>query len=402
MPPMTRRRVLTAGTAAAVAASLAAGLPGRVALASAATDRRFVLVILRGGMDGLGAVPPHGDPDYRRARGALALAPPGTEGGPIDLDGYFGLHPALADLMPWYRSGALLPIQAVATPYRDRSHFDGQDLLEEGTERVGDAEDGWLNRALRLMGDGGRLGLALGHATPLVLRGAAPVMSWAPEVLPAADEAFLELVSALYASDPVLGPVLGQGLEARAMTDPVVGDLDGGGGGRAAQRALVEAAGRLLQADDGPRVAVLETGGWDTHAGQGTHSGRLARALVGLTEALTLLRRSLGPAWDQTVVLVVTEFGRTVAANGTGGTDHGTAGAAFLAGPAVAGGRVAGDWPGLAQQALFEGRDLRPTVDLRAVFKAVLRDHLGLPATDLDRMVLPGTAGLPAMSGLIA
>ena len=225
----TRRRLLKTASLAA----LAAGLPGRAAFAQAETDNRFVLIVLRGGMDGLSTVVPYGDPDYRRMRGTLALTPPGEGGALSDLDGYFGLHPALADLVPWYRGGELLPIQAVATPYRERSHFDAQDLLETGLGRVGAAEDGWLNRALTLMGGQRRLGLALGQTTPLVLRGSAPIASWSPEVLPTADDAFLELVSTLYATDPALGSAFGQGLEARAMTDRALGDLDSRGRGSA-------------------------------------------------------------------------------------------------------------------------------------------------------------------------
>ncbi len=394
----TRRQLLRAGSLA----TLMAGLPGRVAFAQAATDRCFVLIVLRGGMDGLSTVVPHGDPDYRQVRGTLALTAPGAGGAMADLDGYFGLHPALADLVPWYRSGMLLPIQAVATPYRERSHFDAQDLLETGLGQVGASDDGWLNRALSLMGGQRRLGLALGQTTPLVLRGSAPIATWSPEVLPTADDAFLELVSALYADDPLLAGAFGQGLEARAMTEMAVGDLDsdGRGSAQAQQRALVEAAGRLLRSPDGPRVAVLETGGWDTHAGQGAEDGRLARALNGLNQTLTVLRDSLGSVWSTTVVLAVTEFGRTVAVNGTGGSDHGTGGVALLAGPGVSGGRVAGDWPGLAPSALHEGRDLRPTTDLRAVLKAVLTDHLGLPRGDVDRYVFPGSAHLGPSRGL--
>jgi uncharacterized protein (DUF1501 family) len=402
-PLVLPRRALLAGMGAA---AFSAALP-RVVLAAAPTDKRFVFIILRGAMDGLNVVVPHGDRDYAGLRGGIAIARPGEDGGAIDLDGFFGLHPVLAPIAPWYKEGALLPIQAVASPYRDRSHFDGQDLLENGTTNPRNTEDGWLNRALALMGGTERrLGLAVGQTIPLVLRGRVQVASWAPTRLPEADESFLALLQTVYQGDKLLSQALADGIKATQSADQVLGadkdEMGAGmnGGGKKAFATLADAAGRMLADPNGPRVAVFDIGGWDTHAGQGAAKGRLANALGGLTDGLVALRAALGPAWKDTVVAMATEFGRTAHANGTGGTDHGTATAALLAGGGIAGGRVLGRWPGLAEGSLYQSRDLMPTTDLRSVMKAVLRDHLGLPGDRLDSVVFPNSADARPLSSI--
>jgi len=402
------RRTLLTGLGAA---TLTASLP-RLVLASAPTDKRFVFIILRGAMDGINAVVPYGDPDYRRLRGDIAIAKPGADGGAIDLDGFFGLHPALGPIAPWYKEGGLLPVHAVASPYRDRSHFDGQDLLENGTTGPRNTESGWLNRALGLMGGGDRrLGLAVGQTVPLVLRGGVQVASWAPTKLPEADENFLSLVQAVYQGDKVLSDALAAGISATHGADRMLGSdkdaTDGGpngtgmnGAGKKALAMLAEAAGKMLADPAGPRIAVFDVGGWDTHAGQGAAKGRLANALGGLADGLTALRDSLGPAWKDTVIAMATEFGRTAHVNGTGGTDHGTGTATLLAGGGVAGGKVLGSWPGLAEGRLYQSRDLMPTTDLRSVLKAVLRDHLRLPADKLNGVVFPDSGDAKPLAGV--
>lgn len=402
---LSRRRVFAVGAGLLASTSLC-GI--QVALARAATERRFVLVILRGALDGLAAVPPYAERDYRELRGPLALADPGATDGVLALDGRFGLHPALQPLHAMYKAGELSIVHAVATPYRSRSHFDGQDLLETGADGPHGTQDGWLNRALSLLNGEtahSRVGLAVGQTIPLVLRGKVPVASWAPSDMPSVDADFLDRLSALYAKDGVLGPALSEGLRAQSLADEVLNDAPPNRGrmngekvyGRGARpilalRAAANAAGKLLAAPDGPRVAVLEMLGWDTHAGQGALTGRLAGVMKALAEGLDELKTSLGPAWQQTAVAVVTEFGRTVAVNGTNGTDHGTGTVAFMLGGAVAGGRVLGKWPGLAQ--LYENRDLMPTTDLRAIMKAVLVDHLGLPPDGVERVVFPNSAAV--------
>ncbi len=400
---MTSRRELLRMTGACCLAGAGLMAP-RVLLAAAPTSERFVTVILRGAMDGLGAVAPYADPDYRSARGGLALPDPGATGGLLDLDGRFGLHPALQTLHGWYRSSDLLVVHAVATPYRERSHFDGQDLLENGAVAPHARSDGWLNRALGLMGaDGRRIGLAVGQTIPLTLRGATPVASWAPTALPEPDTDFLSRLQELYAADASLGPVFAEALATRSMTDDIVGGDMAGMARRDAQAVDTMAleAGKLLAAPDGARVAVLELNGWDTHVGQGAGDGRLARQLGMLDSALARLREGLGDAWHRAAVVVVTEFGRTVRENGTGGTDHGTATVAALAGGAIDGGRVIGRWPGLAAEKLYQGRDLAPTTDLRALLKAVLVDHLRLPPDGVERIVFPESRSVAALSEIV-
>ncbi len=391
---MHRRHFL----AAAGAGGLALACPG-LALARTDSDARLVLVILRGALDGLAAVPVIGDPSYRRQRGALAIAAPGTADGALALETDFALHPALTGLHARYRQQELLVFHAVATPYRERSHFDGQDWLEAGAGR---ARDGWLNRSLESLPQTGtgESGIALGSTLPLALRGAAPVTNWAPSRLPDADKDTLRRISLLYAEDPLLAARFSEALHAAA----IAGTMDGAGrafGPRAFEQ-LARAAGRFLAAPDGPRIAVLESTGWDTHANQGAAKGQLANRLQGLDRGLEELAAALGAAWSDTAVIVVTEFGRTVAVNGTNGTDHGTASCAFLLGGAVAGGRVIADWPGLATGDLHEARDLRPTMDLRSVFKGVLHDHLGVAPGQLEDRVFPGSRAAAPLGNLLS
>lgn len=396
---LTRRSLIAASAQLTFLAPFA-----RFANAGTGADPRFVLVVLRGGLDGLAAVPPYGDPHYAGARGDLALGPPGSAGGVLELDGTFGLHPALANLHTLYRAGEASVLHAVATPYRERSHFDAQNVLEGGGGVPNGVAGGWLNRALDELGRAGkpRDAIAIASSVPLVLRGEFAVSSWAPSRLPEADGDLIERVRAMYAAvDPGLAARLDAALGAREMVDGAgIGERMRAAGG-ANVGPLAAAAGRFLAAPDGPRVAVLDVGGWDTHANQGGADGALAARLRGLDAGLAQLKNALGDAWRETAVLVVTEFGRTVAVNGTRGTDHGTASCAFLAGGAVRGGRVAADWPGLAQRALHEGRDLRATTDLRSVFKGVLVAALGVPETALEGRVFPDSAAAKPATALM-
>jgi uncharacterized protein (DUF1501 family) len=388
------------------------------------TDARFVCVILRGALDGLAAVPPHGDPDYARLRRELAIAPPGQAQGALPLDGVFGLHPALQFMHESYLAKELLVLHAVASPYRERSHFDGQDVLENGTPLAHGTQSGWLNRALgALPGNavhGREAGVALGQNIPLVMRGPAPVASWSPSVLPNLNEDTLQRIADRYASDPLLSARLADALATNAIAaeaggagdmEPAMAADNAPPAGIAAANGAprrngsyietVRTAAGFLKRDDGPAVAVFDTTGWDTHANEGSGQGQLAARLGALDGAMRVLKEQLGATWQRTAVLVVTEFGRTAAANGTRGTDHGTGAAAFLAGGAVAGGRVLSDWPGLGAASLYEGRDLRPTTDLRAVMKGVLAEHLHVPVTALDREVFPQSSAAKPLGGLI-
>ena len=389
--------------------ALSLGLP-RVAFAAAPTDNRLVVVILRGAMDGLAAVPPYGEKRYAERRAGLALPLPGEADGILPLAQGFGLHPSLAPILPIWAAGELLIVPATAGGYHTRSHFDAQDLLETGLITRSATLAGWLNRALvELQPQAGtrRLGLAVGSTVPLMLRGSIPVASWEPPDLKPAASGLLAAMTKLYAADPLFGPALADGIKAQNLSDEVLGSEAGPDGQRAkalglgpgAFRVMAEAAGGLLAAAEGPRIAVLEMGGWDTHSGQGTVKGRLANNLDGLAQGLSQLRSSLGPAWARSVIVCVTEFGRTVAPNGTGGTDHGTASVTLVLGGAVRGGRIAGDWTGLDR--LDEDRDLRAATDVRAVLKGVLRDHLGIASARLDGAVFPDSGAIRAMPDLV-
>jgi uncharacterized protein (DUF1501 family) len=388
---MDRRHFLGTGATLTLFSPLA-----NRAFAAATDDARFVLVILRGGLDGLAAVPAYGESRYRSLRGTLALPDPGQTGGALKLDGLFGLHPALENMHRMYTDGDLAVAHAVASPYRERSHFDGQKVLEAGGTSPSTSDGGWLNRALAALADEsfGRDAIALADTVPLVLRGPMTVGSWAPSNLPGTDDDTLARVRLLYeAADPDGAMLLTEALNARDIAGSA--GMDGGMRARGQQLApITTAAARFLAADDGPRIAVIDADGWDTHANQGADTGTLAVRLRALDEGLASFRRELGAHWDKTTVMIVTEFGRTVAVNGTRGTDHGTAGAAFIAGGAVAGGRVLTDWPGLRDNDLYQGRDLRPTLDLRALFKGVLSEQYGLSARALETQVFGGSAAI--------
>ena len=379
---VTRRRALR--TFAGLAA--VAGLPGLGLAAVPGSERRLVFVFLRGAMDGLASVPAVGDPDYAARRGELAVAPDAA----LRLDATFALSPYLPEMHRLYGAGELAVLHAVASPCRERSHFDAQNVLENGTATPYGRDAGWLNEALAAAGAGG---VALGSSVPLVLRGPARVASWSPSRLPAPDADLLERLARLYAEDPVLAAPFAAARDSQGMV---------AGGGGQGPLALVRAAGAFLAKAEGPRVATIDFGGWDSHANQVGEFSPLTRNLKQLDRGVAALKESLGPAWRRTAVLMVTEFGRTVAPNGSRGTDHGTAGAAFVLGGAVRGGRVVAQWPGLGERDLYEGRDLRPTLDLRALFKAALAAQLGVGESALETQVFPGSGDVRPLDGLFA
>ncbi|KPL54438.1 hypothetical protein ABB55_21295 [Prosthecomicrobium hirschii] len=383
-------------------------LPRFAAAAPGGRDPRLIVVVLRGAMDGLSAVAPVGDPDYAALRGAIALGRDGPNAA-LGLDGFFALHPAMPTFARLYKAGKAMVVHAVASPYRERSHFDGQDVLESGLGGVGRADSGWLNRALQALPAGERIaragGLGVGTMTPLIMRGAAPVLGWSPQVLPRASDDFAARVLDLYRhADPGLAETLERGLATDKLAAQAgMGDAKSRAGAATAEGMKLVAAGaaHLLAAADGPRLAALSFDGWDTHANEGGATGRLAQLLGGLDGAFAALETGLGPAWRDTAVLVATEFGRTAAVNGTVGTDHGTATVAFLAGGAVRGGRILADWPGLKTADLYEARDLKPTTDLRAIAKGLLADHLGLSRRVLDTAVFPDSTAVAPVADLI-
>lgn len=369
-----------------------------LALAAAATDRRLVVIIQRGAMDGLAAVVPYGDPALGGLRGEITPSGPGQEGGVLELGGFFGLHPALQNLHGMYQAGELLPIHAVAGPYRVRSHFEAQDYLECGSDQM--LKSGWLNRVAGILpaSEAGREGdaVAVGLAMPLLLRGPARVASWAPRGFGAAPPDLYAEASALASTDALIGPAIREGLRARGFSKEIMAG-DPLPQERSPFAVLATMAGEMLARPDGPRLAALEIGGWDTHAAQ---LPQLNGLLTRFDAALAALKAGLGPAWRDTVMVTMTEFGRTARVNGTKGTDHGTATVSFVFGGAVAGGRVAGSWPGLGPGRLFEDRDLQPTTDLRSVLKGLLAQHLGIGPAGLAA-VFPDSAAAAPMPGLI-
>jgi uncharacterized protein (DUF1501 family) len=377
--PLDRRSFL--------AAALLTASP--VLFAQAATERRFIFIIQRGAADGLNTLIPYAEPAYAGLRGALAI----DAASALKLDGTFALHPSLGKLGELYAAGQASFFHAVASRYRERSHFDGQNVLETGGGAPYQVKDGWLNRLVGLLPPRSKQAIAFSPAVPMALRGAAEVTTYASSTLPAARDDLLRRVEQLYAADAQLHALWSSALDARAMA----GDASGGGNRQDPGTLGRMAAGFLARAD-GPRIAMIETGGWDTHSGQ---NARLANQLKGLDGLIAGLQDGLGAAWSQTVILVATEFGRTVAANGTGGTDHGTGAAAMLVGGAVQGGSVVADWPGLAAVNLLDGRDLKPTLALDALIASACAETFQIEPERTARILFPDSARRKPMPKLL-
>lgn len=381
------RRTMLTGSLALGATSLA--MP-RMAFAQTTGSKNLLLVVLRGAADGLAMVAPTGDPDFARMR-AIALE---DYQGAQKADSFFTIHPSFDHVGKSYAEGEALFVHAAATGYRERSHFDGQNMLETGSATPYAERDGWLNRLVGMMpqtGDGGPpKALAVAPTLPLALRGQAPASSYAPSSLPSASSDFLDRVSRLYADDPQLGGLWMQALETQEMAS------DDGLRNLRDAKATGELAASLMREEDGARIGMIEFGGWDSHANQ---RRVFARQASQLDTALGAYRSAMGSAWADTMVLVVTEFGRTVRYNGTGGTDHGTASAAIVMGGAVRGGQVIADWPGMAESALYEGRDLRPTIALESVLAGATAEHFGLDPIELMAGLFPGRQAV-ALSGI--
>ncbi len=391
---MTRRSML--GVTAALFSS--AFLPN---FASAATDpdARFLVVVLRGGMDGLGVVVPKTDPYYEAARQQLAIPAAST----LSLGTDFGLHPALSRVHQMFGEGDAAFVPAAGIPLRNRSHFECQDNLENGLPSNTVNQTGWLNRLLGSLpaGDPIRVarGLEIGEA-PLILSGPEPVLGWSPTWFNKSEPDNVARLEAVYSSvDSELWSSLSRGLEADALA---LAEGAGQDNVSVLRRGFIGAA-RLMRAATGPRIAVLSVGGWDTHSQQADADpllGQMRDRLADLDEAIGDLKSEMGTAWAKTVCICVTEFGRTVDTNGDDGTDHGIGTSSILVGGSVEAGFI-GDWPGLAPAARYEG-DLYPATDLRAVFKSILNQHIGVPTDILDTIVFPGSAGVVLSSKLIS
>ncbi|TPL93026.1 DUF1501 domain-containing protein [Mesorhizobium sp. B2-3-11] len=404
-PHPSRRAVLVTGGALFGWAHLP-----RFARAADNRDPRLVVIVLRGALDGLSAVGPVGDPDYAGLHGDIALSLSGPHAA-LPLDAFFAVNPAMPVFARLFKASQAAVVHAAATGYRERSHFDGQDVLESGFAGPGHVATGWLNRALENLPAGDRVAtlgaLAVGPSTPLVIRGAAPVLGWAPQSLPAPAGDLATRVLDLYQHrDPVLAVALRKGLDAdrMALDDQIGAKAMKPGGGLDSATGMRQAAqgtARLIAADDGPRVAALAFDGWDTHVNEGGATGRLATLLGGLDGAFEEFEKGLGERWKDTAIVAITEFGRTARINGTVGTDHGTGTVVLLAGGAIKGGRVIADWPGLKPAQLYQQRDLAPTSDVRAVLKGLLADQFGLSAAVLGEKVFPDSGAVKPMMNLI-
>jgi uncharacterized protein (DUF1501 family) len=348
------------------------------------SDSRFVVIVLRGAMDGLNVVVPYGDPDLKTHRASLLLPEPGTDQGLGDLGGFFGLHPSLKATHALFQANDVL-------------HFEAQDMLEIGAPTR--MTSGWLNRIAALLPENPNCDMAfnVGSTSPLILHGPTPVASWDPfHPRPRVSSGFYETIAAMQGADPIAGAEVTDGLRERQYIDRIIRTVSYDGIAPGFPR-LARAAAALLAEPDGPRLAELELDGWDTHSGQ---PRRLSDSLVTLDQGIAVLRAGLAPVWSKTAILVITEFGRTVRVNGTQGTDHGTGTAAFLIGGAIAGGKVRADWPGLKPSQLFENRDLQQTLDIRAVAKGVLGPHFGITPAQLET-IFPNSSDIAAATGLL-
>ena len=411
LPHLATRRDMLLGTGALFAWAY---MP-KVARAEG-RDPRLLVVVLRGGLDGLAMVAPVGDADWVKLRGEKGLA---LDGKPpaLPLDAFFALNPAMPNLNRLYQARQATIVHATATPYRERSHFDGQDVLESGFDRPGHMDSGWLNRALRVLEADGRINpqgahaLAVGPVTPLVVRGPAKVMSWVPQrLLPASEDTQARLLDLYLHTDAKLARALegrrdllavGRAAGISAVTAPEDERIAGMARLRRYFNDVAVTAAKYLARPDGPRVGAVGVNGWDTHINEGATDGQLANLLGALDATIPAFEQNMGDAWKETVVVFITEFGRTARINGTDGTDHGTGTVAWVVGGAVKGGRVIADWPGLKEADLHESRDLKATTDLRAVLKGLLQDHLRVDQRALAATVFPGSGDVKPMAGLV-
>lgn len=420
MDPISRRVFIRGGGLALLALGLPPDFLTRSLLAeTVGGERRKTLICIfqRGAVDGLNMVVPFGEKAYYAGRRSIAVAAPGRAGGALDLDGFFGLHPSLAPLHELYARRELAIVHAVGSPHPTRSHFDAQDFMETATPGVKSTRDGWLNRVLRetdcaecegrTLADGkahaadhraGQIGMAtewspalrgvaMGSSMPRALRGAQPALAIEDldrfGVAGGKDAALEATFARVYGTDAgdLVSGAAGEAFDALAILKRA--DLaryrpasnvsyPAGQFGRSLRQIA-----QLIRANVGVEVAFADLGGWDTHQAQGGAEGQLARRLDELGRGIRALYDDLGDRMDDVVLVTMSEFGRTVAENGSGGTDHGHANCMMVMGGPVSGGRILGDWPGLEREQLYEGRDLALTTDFRDVFAEVVAGHLG-------------------------
>ena len=416
----SRRRLLSGALALGVTLEF---VGGQAFADPVAARKKLVVIICRGGLDGLSLSPPVGDRAYAGLRGPIAIPGFGEPGGALKLDETFGLHPSMAATYGLAQKGEARIVPAVATSDRERSHFEAQDVLESGGNVVYGTSSGWLNRTLAAMGPAsGVKAISIASTAPLILRGPIETASWSPGGGPEPDHRLPAILQDLYAHDPVLGPALATGLAtqvvARSANATVNSEIAAasamdtqtmaGSSPPALKQGLPQARklgltlAAFMTGPDAKQVAAVSIDNFDTHANQGAAQGQLASRLAYLDAFIDGLHTGMGPAWADTVVVSATEFGRTARVNGTNGTDHGTASTALVLGGAIHKGGIIGDWPTLSPAKLFEARDTAPTVDMRGLFKGVLRDHLGVNRAALNNQVFPGSADIPPVGMLIA
>jgi uncharacterized protein (DUF1501 family) len=420
--PLSRRQILSRALALGVTVEF---IGGQALADSMTAKRKLVVIICRGGQDGLSVSPPVGDAAYSALRGPIAIPGFDQPGGALRLDETFGLHPALTSVHALALKGEARIAPAIATPDRERSHFEAQDVLENGGTVAYGATTGWLNRTLQALGPkSGVKAISVAATAPLILRGPVETASWSPGGGAEPDHRLPGILQDLYANDPILGPALATGLATQGMARAAAAQVNGemtaatsgdsrvmAGGAAFAptlKKGLPEARrlgltlAAFMTAPDGKQVAAVSIDNFDTHANQGSSEGQLATRLAYLDAFIDGLQSGLGPSWRDSVVITATEFGRTARVNGTNGTDHGTASTAIVLGGALKRGGIIGDWPTLRTANLFENRDTAPTLDMRALFKGVLRDHLGVTQADLNTRIFPDSGNVTPAMNLIA
>ena len=404
---MNRRVFLKSGAMAMLSLGFAPSFLGRAAAAVSARRKLLIAIFQRGAVDGLNMIVPHGEADYYRLRPTIAIPPPGRDvmGSAIDLDGFFGLHPSMAPLKPLWDNHSVAIVHACGSPDNTRSHFDAQDYMESATPGVKATRDGWLNRYLQVSSEERNplRGVALARTMPRSLEGPSPALA-----IGSVDEFGVRGAASAFedqyehASDATLSAAGNDAFAAMRTLRQAAGMPYRPAAGvdypnTAFGKALAEIA-RLAKADVGLEVAFTELGNWDHHVNEGSVTGQIATRLDEFSRGLAALAADLGDRMADTIIVTMSEFGRAVAENGNGGTDHGHGNAMMVMGGNVRGG-VHGRWPGLSDAHRFEGRDLAVTTDFRDVFGEIVSAHMGVPRQSLSR-IFPGYAAV-AVPGMI-
>jgi uncharacterized protein (DUF1501 family) len=407
---LTRRALLKGMMLAGGYCLLPLGRRGWALAAPQAVQRHLIVIFMRGAVDGLSIVAPYGEPNYYHLRPTIAIPAPGQNEGLVNLDGFFGLHPSLAGLMPLWQNRNLAFIQASGSPSETRSHFEAQDIMETAMLNSALAKEGWMNSLAQILPDNHdpARALSFGNTLPKIFQGKYDVTTVPAELRPLGNMGENPQVEAafgqLYGTHPELGGLYKQAVDARAgMMQDLQKEMQASAQGAPAVDGFTKQttqAAEIIRGNPNIQLMFMDVGGWDTHVNQGNAKGQLANKLQKFGEGLAALAANLGPSWNDTTVLIVSEFGRTVAENGNAGTDHGHGNVAWIMGGRVNGGKVWSRWPGLDESRLHEGRDLAVTTDFRSIIGAVVAEQFDL---DDQRIagIIPGYAPDPGMKGII-